>query len=385
MSGKKITIKDAALQRATQVLAAPTPCASDLRNEYAALAASYKAVLKKFQKTLAISDNYQAQHQEAKNKLEETTAKYRQLRDVALPICMYCKKIRSDNDYWQKLETFFCNHVDIMFSHGICPDCIKTAYRKMGIKKSTLSPTGQICSEKTIPSVIRAQSEDDALKEMREVVRQRAFDGNPVAPQIDQFVEQYGKLLRRFNKIVAISDNYESQLMELKSQQELLARTDLLTGLANRWEMAARLEEEKSRAERHGKTFSILIADIDHFKKVNDDYGHLGGDRVLRALAETFNAHVRKEDVCCRWGGEEFLFILPETNLINTKLFAEKILSEVRKMVVLWEDREIQLTLSVGYGLFIPGNDIDKCIKEIDDALAKAKLAGRDRAVAAEE
>lgn len=127
MPRKKKTVEDPALTRALKVMEAGALPDADLAAEFATLAESYGKLLRKFNKTLVISDAYEAQHQAMAKKLEEATWKYRQLKDVALPICMYCKKIRSDDDYWQRLETFFCNHADIMFSHGICPDCIKTA------------------------------------------------------------------------------------------------------------------------------------------------------------------------------------------------------------------------------------------------------------------
>lgn len=381
MRKQKPTIDDAILKRAAAVLAAPTLSTVDLTTEYASLVSKYRTLLRKFLKTVIISDSYEAQRREMSEKLEETAAKYRQLKAVALPICMYCKKIRSDDDYWQQLETFLYNNADIMFSHGICPDCIKTAYSKMGLnKEQVITPNSAV----GIPAIRggRELTEDDALRDMRALVRQCSVEGRPLAPEVEQFVTRYGKLLRRFNKTVSISDNYQSQLMELKSRLELMARTDLLTGLSNRWDMVARLEAEKSRSERHGKPFSILIADIDHFKQVNDTFGHLAGDRVLRSIADTFRSNTRSEDICCRWGGEEFLFILPETDLNRAGAFVDKTINVVRKLVIPWDGHEIRVTVSIGYGVFIPGIDINECLRQVDGALSNAKFTGRDRAVA---
>lgn len=384
MPKKKIVMTDDALQRAHGILAGQEESASDLRTELFCLSESYRHLLQKLNKTILISDSYQAQHDELLHRIEETTLKYRQLKDVALPICMYCKKIRSDDDYWQKLETFFCNHADIMFSHGICPDCIKIAYSKMGIK-----PQKKIISEHTGQEIAAisgtsATKEDLALKEMRAMLRQAAFDGTPLAPPVEQCVKYYAKLLRRFNKTMSITDSYQAQLMELNSRLEMMARTDLLTGLANRWEMTTRIEEEMSRVARHRKTFSILLIDIDRFKEVNDKYGHLCGDRVLRALADTFRANIRIEDICCRWGGEEFLFILPEADLPNARLFADKILDTVRKMSINWEGGEIKVTVSGGYGMYLPDETIDEALRRIDNALYQAKSSGRDQISTAE-
>ncbi|MEI6206992.1 MAG: diguanylate cyclase [Desulfuromonadales bacterium] len=377
MPRKKISMEDPELTRALGIL---NEAASDVElfTEYVALVGGYKKLLRKFNKTVIISDSYESQLQDISRKLEETAQKYIQLKNVALPICMYCKKIRSDNDYWQQLETFFSSHVDIMFSHGICPDCIKNAYDKMGLpRKAAISGDSAIVPPATPAG--REPAEDEALREMRALVRQSAFDGNPLSPKVEQFVEKYGKLLRRFNKIVSIGDSYQSQLMELKSRLELMARTDLLTGLANRWEMTARLDAEKSRSERHGKNFSILLADIDYFKNINDTHGHLAGDRMLRALADTLRVSLRGEDICSRWGGEEFLVILPETDLRKAGSVAEKLLKKVRNTSVQWEGQSIRATMSIGYGVFVPGMSIDRFIRQVDEALYNAKAAGRDR------
>lgn len=383
MPRKKKTVEDPTLTRALKVMEAGALPDADLAAEFATLAESYGKLLRKFNKTLVISDAYEAQHQAMAKKLEEATWKYRQLKDVALPICMYCKKIRSDDDYWQRLETFFCNHADIMFSHGICPDCIKTAYEKMGMNRRAMPLPDAAVTGQPAASPERQPVEDDALREMRALVRRSAFDGSPVAPEVEQFVEKYGKLLRRFSKIVSISDSYQSQLRELNARLELMARTDLLTGLANHWEMVMRLAAEQSRSERNGKVFSIVLADIDHFKKVNDTHGHQAGDRVIRGIADTLRTNIRREDICSRWGGEEFLIILPEADLPRAGAVAAKLLAKVRNTVVPWDGRDIRVTVSIGYGTSEPGMSVDELIRRVDDALYSAKAAGRDRFAAA--
>ncbi|MBJ6726446.1 diguanylate cyclase [Geomesophilobacter sediminis] len=376
---KKAMTEDVALKRAAKVL--KEPAAVDLAGEYAALAENYRKLLRRFNKTLTISDAFETQHQEMARKLEEATRKYRQLKDVALPICMYCKKVRSDDDYWHRLETFFSSHVDIMFSHGICPDCVKDAYRNMGVNDRTGNFLAQEREKRAEGP--REPVEDEALKEMRALVRQRAFEGNPMAPEVENFVERYGKMLRRFSKTVSISDSYQSQLMELKSRLELIARIDLLTGLANRWELVSRLESEKSRSERRGQSFTVMLADIDHFKKVNDTYGHQAGDRVIRGIADTLRGNLRGEDICGRWGGEEFLLILPQTGLPEAKRVAEKLIKKVRGTRTLWEDEPLMVTMSIGYGVFTAGMTVDGLISAVDRALYEAKRAGRNRHAAA--
>jgi diguanylate cyclase (GGDEF)-like protein len=381
-----IPTTDAALERADRVLFEPSSPSVDLLAEYGTLTDSYRVLLRKLNKTLIISDTYQVHLRELMKQIEDTTYKYRQLKDVALPLCVYCKNIRTGNDYWQRLETYFGSHADIMFSHGICPECIKSTTRQLGAwqQKETLPdmpPSSAPPAARSAPKPV----EDEILKELHSLLQRSAVTGNPLTPDLERVVNRHTKLLRRFNKIVSISDGYQSQLMDLKARLEFSARTDLLTGLANRWEIMARLESEKSRSERHKKNFSILISDLDRFKEINDNHGHLAGDRVLRAVADVMRGQIRNEDFCGRWGGEEFLFILPETDLPKACSVAVKLLAKVRKISVVWEESKISTTMSMGIGVFTAGMNIDGCLKQIDDALFRAKGAGRDRFVTVDE
>lgn len=157
------------------------------------------------------------------------------------------------------------------------------------------------------------------------------------------------------------------------------ARTDHLTGIANRWEFMSRFTSEKGRAERHGTPLSIIIADIDHFKSVNDTFGHNAGDRVLRSVANAISSSIRVEDTCGRWGGEEFLLLLPDTNLDAAATVAEKLRQAVSELVIPWEGESIAITMSMGVGQFRPGMTLDECIQPADHALYRAKTGGRNR------
>ncbi|GCF85039.1 hypothetical protein GSbR_16390 [Geobacter sp. SVR] len=227
------------------------------------------------------------------------------------------------------------------------------------------------------------QGNYEALKGMQALLQQCIADCNPLAPDLERIVASYDKLLRRFDKVLSIGDSYQSQMMELKSRLEMMARTDLLTGLGSRWDVMERLQAEQSRSERHGKEFSILIADLDNFKKINDTHGHLAGDRLLKSVAATLRTCLRCEDICGRWGGEEFLIVLPETGLQEAHQVARKLLEGVRRHQVPWEGSHIGVTMSIGVGVFKPGMSIDGCIKLVDEALCTAKNRGRDRIVAA--
>jgi diguanylate cyclase (GGDEF)-like protein len=379
MARRKQPMDDDALIRAGQVLADPAAPALDLAREYAVLAAEYRKQQRKLHKTLTISDTYQSRLKDTLKLLEDTTAKYRQLKDVALPICMYCKKVRADNNYWQKVETYFGTHADIMFSHGICPDCIETACSHMGLSLSRLKLPEAPATAKRSTRRSQEPVEDAALNEMRMLFERSKADGNPLAPELERIITQYAKLLQRFTKTMSISDGYQSQLMDFKARLEVVARTDLLTGLANRWEIMARLEAEQSRINRYGTTFSLLICDLDFFKEINDTFGHCAGDKVLKAVADSLRLSLRNEDFCGRWGGEEFLIMLPETGLAQAGVVAEKLLAAVREARIAWEEQTISVTMSAGVGEFKAGMNIDQCIKQVDDALYSAKNSGRNR------
>ena len=147
-----------------------------------------------------------------------------QLREVALPICMYCHKIHTPDDYWERLETYFSKHVDILFSHGICPACVKTVYGKLGEqalahKQSGPAPAGNPPGLK----IKGGHKEDEALREMRELLDGAAARGNPLTPELEKIINRYAKLQNRFDKIVSISDSYQSQLKDLNERLEVLA------------------------------------------------------------------------------------------------------------------------------------------------------------------
>ncbi len=374
---------DPALQRTSEILANPPEDRAALLDEYTTLAESFRKLHHQLYKTIAISDSYQQQLKELSRKLELSDIKLRQLSEVALPICMYCHKIRSDDNYWQRLETYFSSHVDIMFSHGICPDCVKSTYGKLEERGQAAAPSAQQAIAR--PKIV--VPEDEPLREMQQLLQRISSNGDPLTPEVDKIINRYAKLLRRFNKIVNISDSYQSQLQDLNMRLELMVRTDILTGLANRMEMLSQLEIEQKRSERHNKTFSLILGDLDHFKQINDTYGHLAGDRVLRQVAAQFRSNLRTEDVCARWGGEEFMILLPETPLEQAVTVAEKLAASVREKEITWDQQTITVTISFGVGEFQAGNGtstIDEFIQQVDNALYAAKHAGRNRVKVAE-
>lgn len=344
--------------------------------EYAGLLQEYCHLQERFSKTLTISDGYQHQVKELADKLERMTSKVRQLSEMALPICIYCRKVRADGEYWQRLETFLSQNVDIMFAQGVCPECVKST--RTGLSPGGVGPGPGKPAGTRSRRTGQTSAEVREIKELRELTKNLAESSPETAEELGKFVERYAKQTRRFHKTLSISDSFQMQLRDLNMRLELLARTDPLTGLANRWEMAKLLEMERSRADRHGSVFALILADIDHFKAVNDKFGHLAGDRVLRTLAGELRRNMRTEDRCARWGGEEFLILLPETEEQAAKTVAEKLRLLVREKRMSWEGKPIHVSLSLGVGVYSAKMSVDEVIRRADDAMYAAKQSGRD-------
>lgn len=174
----------------------------------------------------------------------------------------------------------------------------------------------------------------------------------------------------------------------IHKRTEKLAFTDPLTGLFNHRYFQEQLTHEFIRARRYEKPLSLMVIDIDFFKKFNDTYGHLVGDKVLRHVAGIFSSSIREQiDTVARYGGEEFAVILPETSLEGAKLFAERIRSKVEAAILLDEGRELSVTLSIGVSC-TSITDCDKTsdlISAADIALYRAKDAGRNQVQTYEE
>jgi diguanylate cyclase (GGDEF)-like protein len=156
------------------------------------------------------------------------------------------------------------------------------------------------------------------------------------------------------------------------------ANTDMLTGMFNRRMGWRSLEQEVVRSERYERPLSICLFDIDKFKSINDEHGHLAGDRILKEVAVSAQARMRGTDTLVRWGGEEFLIICPETDRLGARGLAERLRKELAGLDL---PQSIQLTASFGTAEWRSGDDIEGFYRRVDDALYEAKAAGRNRVV----
>jgi diguanylate cyclase (GGDEF)-like protein len=173
---------------------------------------------------------------------------------------------------------------------------------------------------------------------------------------------------------------------ELKRSNEMLkelSNTDPLTQLFNRRYMMEVLDREIQRTARKGSPITILLMDIDHFKKVNDTYGHQLGDVVLVNMAHIIRKHLRTYDVAARYGGEEFVAILPETPLPEAMTVAERIRSATQQATFANKLQALRVTISLGVATYpMPGLDsVDDLIRIADEGLYRAKSEGRNRVI----
>lgn len=197
------------------------------------------------------------------------------------------------------------------------------------------------------------------------------------------------ELLMRINTHMELKkarDLLEEQNRELTQAYEKiehLALTDTLTGIPNRRNISNIMSKEASRCKRNGGTFSLIMCDIDFFKKVNDTYGHDTGDYVLKKIAELIQDNLRKQDIVSRWGGEEFLLVLPETGIEDAMRVSEKLRTTIENQLMEFGGHSFNVTMTFGVAVFELDIGLEKSIKKADDALYQGKQTGRNKVVQA--
>lgn len=248
-----------------------------------------------------------------------------------------------------------------------------------------IDPAGQVsylnpAAERLFPDLAATGLGHPLLQELVEVIpslRQSRQQGEAVrevtlgAATYElhvSYVEEAG-LIRIYVLVVT-----QRKLAEEKIH--LLATTDSLTGIANRREFVRALESEVDRVKRYGVPLSLVMYDLDFFKRVNDTYGHNVGDSVLQAVTGLVKNHIRASDVVARWGGEEFMVLMPQSDLRAASEAAEKL----RLAVASCRFNHVgELTASFGVTAFAQQDDLNSLLKRADDALYKAKEQGRNR------
>ena len=176
---------------------------------------------------------------------------------------------------------------------------------------------------------------------------------------------------------------FEEERKQLIERLQYLSNTDVLTGLLNRRALMDRLNYEADRANRYSADLSLILCDIDYFKEINDNYGHAGGDRVLQAVSEILKNSLRKTDIVGRYGGDEFMLILPETSLKGAEEFGERIRAAVHETAIeVAGETSVKLSLSLGvtsFGVDTKDMNINALIKCADTALYASKKTGKNK------
>jgi len=168
-------------------------------------------------------------------------------------------------------------------------------------------------------------------------------------------------------------------MLEVSQKFEQLSKIDPLTQLSNRRDAIAKIEYEQRRISRNNSQIGLILCDVDHFKLVNDNYGHEAGDIALIKLAKFFKQHIRQQDTVARWGGEEFLFILPDTNAEQAIIFANKLHQLMHDFSIIYLKSKINITVSMGVHEVNGENGIQDAISIADKYLYQAKEAGRNK------
>lgn len=238
---------------------------------------------------------------------------------------------------------------------------------------------GEFCSQADASLLRNAVMVVVAMRESPQPSRPKRHDANATKQDPGNLYEDnHTRILQRYQHFVqAITEDLERANEELAR----LAERDVLTGLYNRRRLDSVLQTEIGRSRRYGKSFSVIVSDVDHFKRFNDVYGHQAGDAVLRELARVIQAEVRTADVVCRFGGEEFVIVMPETGPDEAVVFADRLRGLLEGLSIRHQDLVLPATtMSFGVAGFpCNGRTPDELISAADAALYDAKRQGRNR------
>ncbi len=199
---------------------------------------------------------------------------------------------------------------------------------------------------------------------------------------IEQLILKYRELKNKALSEVEKRKKAEKRLIEANSTLEFLANTDQLTSLFNRRKFTDIITLEIDRVKRNTDPFSVIFIDLDDFKIFNSMHGHECGDFVLKQTALFLKNSIRKTDTVSRWGGEEFIILLPETDLEHAKKLTEKLREKIEETEFIFKKKNLKITMTLGISMFNREKDtFDSVINRADDALHKGKAEGKNRVI----
>jgi two-component system cell cycle response regulator len=315
-----------------------------------------------------------------------------QLLDAALYDSTIAGQVRALAQHAASLDSFFQELASLLSE--------LTVYRWCALSTHGDAPTLHIHTHPTLRDVAVHES-SEALLNLDAIEPQifsddRTTEGGGPGPALVHTIslgtEQVGSIAISFGRRSASEE--DAQLISLVASElggplrmatliretQRIAATDPLTELMNRRAFVQAMDRERSRASRHGFPLSLLVLDVDHFKEVNDTYGHDAGDVVLRGLARVLTEFARKSDWVVRWGGEEFVLALPQTSEAGARIVAERVRGKVANTDHrLPNGKLIRVTISVGLASVTARWELDAVVARADKALYAAKAGGRNR------
>jgi diguanylate cyclase (GGDEF)-like protein len=205
----------------------------------------------------------------------------------------------------------------------------------------------------------------------------KPFNKTEVLARVKNHIElKISKEKIKLDALELAQKNQELQILLEKVEQ--MAMTDFLTGISNRRNAIDLMHKEVSRYNRSGENFSFIMVDVDNFKNINDIYGHECGDYVLKNMVDLIQGILRKYDMLARWGGEEFLIMLPGTDIFETKIVAEKIRSFIDAQTFNHKERSFGVTITAGVAQYQVDDDLDSVIRRADEAMYRGKNQGKN-------
>jgi diguanylate cyclase (GGDEF)-like protein/PAS domain S-box-containing protein len=250
-------------------------------------------------------------------------------------------------------------------------------------------PVFRYLVENSKPLIIHDTDINPIWKQHHKKYGMRSFLGVPICTQqkvigilnlqsaeIDHFQQKHAEWLQAFANQAALA----IENSRLFARVEQLAVLDELTHVYNRRGLKEIGDREVERAQRFGHQLAVLFLDVDHFKEINDEYSHAIGDEVLRAVASCFGEQLRSVDMIGRYGGEEFVFLLPETGLENARVIAERLRLEIERMTITTVQGDLKVTASIGVSSLTGDiHTLEALLDKADAAVHRAKAAGRNR------
>lgn len=287
--------------------------------------------------------------------------------------------IGADKDYQAYLEHLYGELSEILSALGIS---IETEQRVRDAANTLHKRVNQGMMD--INQALQEQNNIDKLKQAVESHVQQlqsalaGFKQQTATPSDSESLAQ--QLQSLANKVQEMERNEEA-VKERLEQERQRALTDSLTGLPNREAYGERIHQEMLRWQRYQHPLTMAVIDIDFFKKINDNYGHQTGDKVLKIVSTAVVKRLREVDFMARFGGEEFVILLPETNAENALILLNRIREGLAKTPFRYKEQKINITVSIGIAEFTEGDDSETAFAKADQALYNAKETGRNKCV----